>query len=176
MVKKESLRDLQSRLSERLRLANTQAVSMAWLAVLIGQKHFLFPLSESGEIFSMPGIARVPYTKPWFSGVVNLRGGLYGVIDFAWFMEPACALSRQQLDSTQCRLITLNVDVGINSALIVDGLLGLRRPPAFVSDEPAPEQSPPYFGRQFLDAQGIKWQEIDLHGLAQMPGFLGVGI
>ena len=34
----------------------------------------------------MPEPVPVPLTKPWFLGVANVRGGLYGMIDFGAFL------------------------------------------------------------------------------------------
>jgi len=175
MAKKEALRDLQNRLSERLRSAQTQTVAMAWLAVVIGPSHYLFPLSQSGEIFSLTGVARVPYTRPWFSGVVNLRGGLYGVVDLAVFMEHSTASSRSEQALSQARLISVNVDLGINCAFAVDALMGLRRAESFTAEQPLPDGSPSYFGHRFLDREDRPWQEINLQALTQMPGFLAIG-
>lgn len=175
MTKKQALLELQNRLAERLQSAQTQAVSMAWLAVLVGESHCLLPLSHSGEIFPLPSMARVPYTQPWFSGVVNLRGGLYGVVDLAAFMGKASARSQSEQAWAQARLVTLNVDSGVNCALVVDKLLGLRREDAFEGAELVPDGSPAYFGHRYLDSEGRQWQEIDLQSLSQMPAFSGIG-
>ncbi len=175
MAKKQALLELQNRLAGRLQSAQTQAVSMAWLAVLVGESPCLLPLSHSGEIFSLPVMARVPYTQPWFSGVVNLRGGLYGVVDLAAFMGKVSARSQSEQAWAQARLVTLNVDSGVNCALIVDKLLGLRRQDALKAAEPPPEGSPAYLGHRFLDSDGQQWQEIDLQSLSQMPTFSGIG-
>jgi twitching motility protein PilI len=175
MAKKEALRDLQNRLSERLRLAQTQTVSMAWLAVMIGPQPCLFPLAQSGEIFSLARAMSVPYTRPWFAGVVNLRGGLYGVLDLARFLDATLVRKADEQALARARLITLNVDLGVNCALIVDGLMGLRRPDAFKAEEPTAPGSPTYFGRRYLDEGGLAWQEINLLALSQNSEFLAVG-
>ena len=53
MAKKEALRELQSRLAERLQAARTQTRGRSWLAVESAARGFLFPLKEAGEIFAM---------------------------------------------------------------------------------------------------------------------------
>ncbi|MDP0995635.1 chemotaxis protein CheW, partial [Klebsiella pneumoniae] len=72
----------------------------AWLAVQAGGRNYLMPLGQSGEIFPWAGVQPVPYTKPWFLGIANLRGTLAGVIDLASLLghgvtrsEPALAES-----------------------------------------------------------------------------------
>ena len=51
MANNEALRELQSRLAERLQAARTQARPASWLAVECGGHGFLFPLQQAGEIF-----------------------------------------------------------------------------------------------------------------------------
>jgi len=174
MANKEALRDLQQRLAQRLQTAQTQADSTAWLAVRVGSFHFLLPLSQSGEIFPLTAIARVPYTRPWFSGVANLRGGLFGVVDLQRFMDPQAG-TRDEQALVQARLVTLNVELGVNCALVVDDLLGLRRAEAFKSTEPAAAGAPSYFGNRFQGEQGVVWQELNLHQLSQTSAFLEIG-
>src|SRR6476661_1398918 len=86
MANREALRELQSRLASRLQAARTEGVPASWLAVESGGRKFLFPLSQSGEIFPYTSAQAVPYTQSWFLGVANLRGGLYGVVDLASFV------------------------------------------------------------------------------------------
>lgn len=175
MSNKQALRDLQTRLADRLQSAQAQSVSVAWLAVLVGGAHYLLPLSQSGEIFPLPSIARVPYTQPWFCGVANLRGGLYGVVDLVPFMGNTAAPTRSEQTWAQARLVTLNAESGVNCALVLDGLMGLRRQEAFTRFEPALPGSPGWFGHRFTDTHDQPWQEIDLYALSQTDAFLGIG-
>lgn len=175
MAKREALRDLQNRLAGRLQSARTDPMSAAWLAVMVGQTHCLLPLTQAGEIFPLTTVARVPYTRPWFTGVVNLRGGLYGVVDLASFMGEATAGARSEQSWADARLVTFNVELDTNCALMVDGLMGLRRQDAFTGIEPALDGSPPYMGNRFLDSEGRRWQEIDMRALSQTSRFLNIG-
>src|SRR5438045_7444462 len=86
MANKEALRELQSRLAERLKAARTQDRGKSWLAVECSSRGFLFPLKEAGEIFALSPIVSVPHSHPWFLGVANLRGHLHGVVDLAGFL------------------------------------------------------------------------------------------
>ena len=46
---------------------------------------WLISLADAGEVIPAPAITPVPLTKLWFRGAVNIRGKLYGVVDFsAW--------------------------------------------------------------------------------------------
>src|SRR6195952_5713803 len=124
MANKQALRELQTRLAERLQAARTQVRGESWLAVECSGRGFLLPLREAGEIFALAPIQPVPYSHRWFLGVANLRGHLHGVVDLAGFLglkaaEPA---SREQ----QSRLVGFNPTLDINCVLMVDRLSGLR--------------------------------------------------
>jgi twitching motility protein PilI len=174
MTKKEALRDLQARLAGRLQSAQSEGVSVSWLAVKIGQGHFLLPLAQSGEIFSLVAMSPVPYSQKWFLGIVNLRGGLHGVVDMAGFLGEASARNRSDQSWAQARLVTFSAETELNCALLVDALIGLRRPDAFVRQEGAPSGSPEFFGQQWFDQQGTSWQEISLQTLANQSEFLNI--
>jgi len=143
--------------------------------VRLGEGRYLLPLSQSGEIFPLAPLTRVPYTKPWFGGVVNLRGGLFGVVDMVLWLAPLTP-ARDDTAWSQVRLVTLNVELDVNCALMVDALLGLRGPASFVSVQPPPLVEPPYLGRCYLDDQGMPWQEIDLLQLSRTDAFLAIGV
>lgn len=175
MANREALRELQKRLASRLQAARSEGVSASWLAVKADGAHYLFPLAQSGEIFSLANLQPVPYAKSWFKGVVNLRGGLYGVVDLAGFIgnwsQPP---KRTEQMLAEASVVTLNAGMEVNCALLVDSLAGLRNADAFTGSEPPPDDSPPYFGNRFSDAQGQVWQEINLRSLSQLPVFLGI--
>ncbi|MBE7941564.1 MULTISPECIES: chemotaxis protein CheW [Ramlibacter] len=174
MAHREALRELQSRLASRLQTARTEGVQASWLAVEAGGRNFLFPLAQSGEIFPLASAMPVPYTRPWFMGVANLRGGLFGVIDLAGYVDDAAPRPRSEAARADCRLIALNTALELNCALLVDRLAGLRNAAAFASSSPADEGAPPFFGTRFTDAAGRHWQEINLQALAQQPRFLSI--
>jgi len=175
MANREALRELQSRLAGRLQAARTEGVAAAWLAVESGGRKYLFPLSQSGEIFPWVSAQPVPYTQVWFLGVANLRGGLYGVVDLASFVEGNSPAPRTETARTEARLVVLNAQLDINCALLIDRLAGLRNMEAFTASSAPPEGAPGYFGSTYTDAQGVLWQEINLQALSQQPYFLSIG-
>ncbi len=174
MANREALRELQTRLASRLQTAKVEGLSISWLAVRAGGGNFLFPLAQSGEIFPLSDIQVVPYARPWFLGVVNLRGGLYGVVDLAAFTGLARSAGRSEPLSGEASVVTLNAALEVNSALLVDGLSGLRHVEMFSGSEPPAEGAPAYFGNRYLDAGGEYWQEINLQLLSQLPEFLSI--
>ena len=174
MANREALRELQTRLASRLQAARSEGVSASWLAVKVGAFNCLFPLSQSGEIFPLAHIQRVPYARPWFMGVINLRGALYGVVDLASFMGDGATRLRGEQSLAESSVITFNAALELNCALLVDGLAGLRKRDAFSDAVAPPEGSPAYFGNRFTDLNGEHWQEINLQSLSQLPEFLSI--
>lgn len=175
MAQREALKELQTRLAARLQAARTEGTAVAsWLAVEAAGQRLLFPLAQSGEIFSWSGVQPVPYTRPWFLGVANLRGALTGVVDLAALLGEGRPRSEQALSETS--LLALNAALQVNAALLIDQLIGLRAADAFVASEPADAQAAPYLGAVHVDAEGGRWQELDLQVLAEHPEFLSIGI
>jgi twitching motility protein PilI len=174
MANREALRELQSRLASRLQAARSEGVAASWLAVEAAGDKYLFPLSQSGEIFPWSTTQPVPYTQRWFLGVANLRGGLYGVVDLGSFVAGRAPGARLESTRAESRLVALNAVLSVNCALLIDRLAGLRGVDGFTaSSEPAPD-APSYFGSRYTDANGTQWQEINLQALSQQPQFLSI--
>lgn len=177
MANKEALKELQQRLAERLRLARESAPTRSWLAVESGGHGFLLPLEQAGEIFSLVGLQAVPHSHPWFLGVANLRGQLHGVIDLGTFIglpSRATATVRELASKDAGRLVAFNASLQLNSALLVDRLLGLRRPQD-MGEAPATNGARPHFiTAELADAQGRPWYELNLAALASDEAFLKV--
>ena len=175
MSNREALRELQGRLASRMQAARTEARVQSWLAVECAGQGLLFPLHEAGEIFSVGSVLPVPHTQPWFAGVANLRGGLHAVVDLAKFLglqRPASPLA-----GDAARLLALNPSLGVNCALLVDKLAGLRNADqlsAEPADDAAPAERPAFAGARWRDTDGRVWQEIELAQLAGHEQFLGV--
>lgn len=174
MANREALRELQSRLATRLQAARTEGVSASWLAVESAGAKYLFPLAQAGEIFPFASAQHVPYTHPWFLGVANLRGGLYGVVDLAGFVAGRTPAMRSDATRGESRLVALNSALEVNCALLIDRLAGLRNIEAFTSSSGPAEGSPGYFGSSYTDVNGVFWQEINLQALSQQPQFLSI--
>lgn len=173
MANREALRELQTRLAARLQAARSEGSHVSsWLAVESAGHRFLLPLEQSGEIFPWRGVQAVPYTQSWFLGVANLRGTLIGVVDVAGLLGETALRSDAAL--TESSLLALNAALDVNVALLVDRLAGLRGTEAFVSSAPPAEDAPPFFGTSYQDAQGVRWQELNLQVLSQHPAFLSI--
>lgn len=170
MAKRISLREFQESLSQRLTSAHRGEARRALLGVASGSEHWLFDLSDSGEVVPMPALTAVPLTKPWFAGIANIRGTLYSVVDFSAFrgQEP----TRRNANA---RLLLIGARHGTNSALLVDRTLGLRS----VDDldlVSSGELAPAWRGEVRQDAQGHKWTLLRLRELLSDQAFLDIGL
>lgn len=176
MANRDALRAFQSRLASRLQAARTSGVSASWLAVEAGESKYLFPLGHAGEIFPWTPPQAVPYTAPWFLGVANLRGGLYGIVQLSTFASGSDAAPVQsEAARAQSRLVALNEMLEVNCALLIDRLVGLRGVEAFTESQAPEGDAPAWLGHSYTDAAGGRWQEINLQALSQQPQFLSIG-
>lgn len=174
MANRAALRELQTRLASRLKAARTEQSSISWLAIKAAGSHYLLPLVQSGEIFPLANLQHVPYCKAWFSGVVNLRGGLYGVVDLAAFISDQASGARPVQIGSEASVVTLHAALEVNCALMVDSLEGLRNVEAFMDSVGPSSDAPAFFGNRYTDAAGLTWQEINLQALASLPQFLSI--
>ena len=173
MANREALRQLQSRLAERLQLARTEARSVSWLALECGGQGLLVPLASAGEIFSVGTLLPVPHTQPWFLGVANLRGGLHGVVDLAAFLGLRPPLAHDAVRE-QARLLAFNATLGAHCAVLVDRLAGLRSAEQLTAEPISAYPRPGFAPATWRDAEGRRWQEIDLAALARHEQFLAI--
>jgi twitching motility protein PilI len=174
MANKQALRELQTRLAQRLQVARTEGVAASWLGVELGGGKYLFPLSHSGEIFPWSTTQFVPYTQTWYLGVANLRGGLYGVIDFASYLSGHAPAAKSDMARNESRLIALNAALEVNCALLIDRLAGLKSAQSFVDVSEPRADAPAFFGKRLTDEAGVQWQEINLQTLCEQVQFLTI--
>ena len=174
MANKQALRDLQTRLALRMQQVKTEQPGVSWLAVDSGGQGLLLALRQAGEISAVGAMVPVPHTRPWLAGVVNLRGGVYTVVDLGIFLGLRGEAAQGPVPTA--RLLAFNGALEVNSALLVDRLEGLRHAadmrPVLESDDNAAR--PAFAAGRWQDAGGQVWQEIDLAELAKLPQFLAI--
>ena len=174
MANKQALRDLQTRLALRMQQIRTEQPGVSWLAVDSGGHGLLLALRQAGEIADLGPLLSVPHTQPWLAGVVNLRGGVCTVVDLARFL--GLRLPGSAAPKEHARLVAFNAALGINGALLVDRLEGLRHAADLQAEpESADNLARPAFAlARWRDAAGKVWQELDLAELARQPQFLAI--
>ena len=174
MANREALRELQQRLAVRMQAARTEQRGQSWLAVECRGHGLLLPLEQAGEIFPPAALMPVPHTRDWFAGVANLRGGLHGVVDLARFLGLPEATAAEAARE-QTRLVAFSQTLGLNVALMVDRLAGLRGGDQLRTDDSAATVTRPAFApSRWLDAAGRPWQSLDLAALARDEQFLSI--
>ena len=171
---RQSLKALQERLASRLAEAKEGGADASWLAVEARGRRYLLPLVHAGEIFPVPFVQRVPYTQPWFLGVAALRGGLMGVVDLGGLLQSDAPPLNGLGSASDAKLVAFNHLLGVNAALWVDRLVGLRGVSAFVNATPPEASDLPVFAQRLTDVNGEQWQELNLQALAEWPAFLSV--
>jgi len=171
---KLDLRAFQQQLATRLAAKTAAQVEQSRLGLACAGEQWLIRLADAGEVIAVPPMATVPLTKPWYLGIANIRGNLYGVIDFAGFLgrplEPVTP------GTSLTRLVLFGPRVGdLHAGMIVHRVLGLRNLAELERNE-APARAPAWYGARWAETNGDVWQEVDLARLAQDPAFLQVGL
>jgi twitching motility protein PilI len=87
MSSRVGLREFQENLSRRLAGASAQDNLRSRLAFESGGRLWLLNL-PTREVMPVPWLCRVPLTRRWYCGLVNVRGGL-GMVDLADFVATA---------------------------------------------------------------------------------------
>ena len=171
---KLDLRAFQQELATRLAAKTSAQVEQSRLGIACAGMQWLIRLSDAGEVIALPQMASVPLTKPWYLGIANIRGNLYGVVDFAGFLGQP--LEPVALGASQTRMVLFGPRAGeLRAGLVVHRVLGLRNL-AELSKSEATADVPAWYGARWTETGGAVWQEIDLARLAQDPAFLQVGL
>jgi twitching motility protein PilI len=174
MAKRISLREFQRDLAARLGSAQRGETSRALLGVESGRgsdRLWLLDLTDSGEIAplsSLGTLTPVALTKPWFAGVVNIRGTLYSVVDFSAFRGGE-ATPR----NSEARVLLIGARHGSNSALLFNRTLGLHAPNDLVPANTGVDAAP-WQGKAYTDPQGQRWTHLNIPALLADNSFLDI--
>ena len=164
---RQSLREYQLALSERLQSAQAGVRVASKLGFRASGDSWVIDLSDAGEVMPVPSITPVPGVQPWFKGVANVRGNLYSVTDFSAFAgDQAGGLSEHS------RLIIVAARLRVGAALLVERSLGLRTAESLKPH--AAQAAQPWVKAQYVDADGSVWKELDVAALVQNESFLEV--
>jgi twitching motility protein PilI len=165
-----SLRDFSAQLAQRLSEAPAHEPQAARLGVHIGSRSYLVDMTSIGEVVPVSAIARVPWTRPWFRGLANVRGRLVGVYDL-----PQMAGEEPVRDEQALQLLVLGESLKVNAALLITRAFGLRN--AKDLDALAEgDAGAPWEGARFRDAGGATLTELNLARLVADERFASIGI
>lgn len=174
MTSKGGLREFQEELARKLsglRDAEGSGASRSLMGFQSAGQLWLVDLTDSGEVLPVPPITEVPLTRAWFSGLANVRGMLYTVVDFAAFQ--GAGASRLTPDS---RVLLPHARYGINAALLVDKILGLRSAEDYEQVDDGEMGAPAWGLCKLSDRQGHHWRRLDPKPLFADGAFLDVGL
>ncbi|MDD5329497.1 MAG: chemotaxis protein CheW [Sulfuricella sp.] len=171
MARKISLREFQESVVAKLQnLAASEAANPSRLGVQVGSQLWLVKLSDISEVLPVPPQAAVPLAQPWFGGVANFRGNLYGIVDFCHFLGGA-----PTAPGVDCRVLLAHPKFMVNAGIVVSRMMGLRNPDQMQRVEAAGETQP-WMGAAYRDEAGSLWQELDMQALTGHARFLNAGL
>ena len=113
--------DMDRRSRERRRHAEEQQKESGhwqYIRYRVADMLFVTSIGEISEILPLTKITPVPFTKPWISGITNIRGDVYVVTDFSHFL-----FDKPHTMNKKNKLIVLKGDS--HSALLVDEIIGM---------------------------------------------------
>ncbi len=168
MAKRTSLREFQESLAHRIAEASGSD-RRTLLGVEAGEKYWLIDLTDTGEVLPVPPLTPVPLTQHWFRGIANVRGVLYGVVDFSEFHG-----GQPITPSGRARLLLIGAKHGANTALLFSRTTGLRSEEEFEQDT-GPRPDHPWVSGAYRDVWDRQWLRLDTRALLANQQFLEAG-
>lgn len=170
MSNRVGLREFQENLSRRLAGAAARDSRRSRLAFEAGDRLWLLNLPDAGEVMPVPWLCRVPLTRRWYCGLVNVRGGLYGMVDLADFCGHGATPRTSENAFLMC-----GRRHGLNVGLLVQKVVGLRNAQDFSTVEgAAPDRR--WISGIVQDHDLRQYQEIDVAALLRDPAFMDIGV
>ncbi len=164
MSKRLNLLEFQQSLIDRLQVSDLSATRLTTLGVQMAGKNWLVDMTDISEVLPMPKVTAVPFTKPWFRGIANVRGNLFSVVDMAAYQNVGMASG-----DSHNRVLLVAERYGFNAALLVDRVLGLH-------DARTWSQNDVEGQTEYLDDKGSTWYKLDVGGLLVHQDFLQIGV
>ncbi|MBI5429294.1 MAG: chemotaxis protein CheW [Nitrosomonadales bacterium] len=164
MSKRLNLREFQQNLIDRMQTKGSSDELVSTMGVQIAGRNWLVEMADVAEVLPLPRLTVVPFAKPWFRGMANVRGNLFGVVDIAAYGQSGAIA---QDDSN--RILLVAGRYAFNVALLVDRVLGLRDARAWRQTEGAGGQI------EYQDEQGTSWRKLDVSDLLKQAEFLQIG-
>jgi twitching motility protein PilI len=163
------LREFSAQLAQRLQAAAGQASDSQRLVVRIGGADYLVPLQHASEVTPVPPVTPVPWTRPWFLGLANVRGRLVGVVDLGQYAGGAPLEPEQGL-----QLLVLSAALPVNVAILISRAAGLRDRGELKPI--AQTEGRPWCRQRWTDGRGRELIELDLAALAADESFGAIGV
>lgn len=138
------------------------------LGITINEDRWLIPMGNISEILPVPKITPVFLTHPWFLGIINVHGNIYGVCDLAHYLgeKPTRVNAKTRIFLTASR-------PGAGYAMLAESVLGIRDLMEF-THQPDHEDKRPVIANVYNDRQNRSWRMLNLPVLVQLESFLKV--
>lgn len=136
------------------------------LGITIGEGRWLVPMSNISEILPVPRVTPVFLTQPWFLGVINVRGNIYGLCDLSSYLDDMPTYA-----STKNRVFLIAPRLGSGYAVLTGSILGIRNLMEFTR-QPDHEGKRRVVAGLYNDRQGRLWRMLNLPALVQLESFL----
>jgi twitching motility protein PilI len=165
------LREFSTQLAERLKAAPHTPVQPLRLAVRIGTDSYLLDMATAGEIVATADIAPVPWTRPWYRGLTNVRGRLIGVVDLQELSGRA-PLPQEQAQ----QLLVFGPALKVNAGILISRAFGLRNIRELEELGMTGNAALPWEMQRYRDLDGTVLTELDLPRLVAADVFASVGV
>lgn len=149
--------------------ADKNEASVAVLGVAVGEDRYLIPMIEVSEVIPIPKLARVPLTQPWFLGLANVRGNLYGITDLGVYLG-----GNPMPFNLKSRILLVSPNNKVYGAFVVNSMLGIRNLSEFTSVKSAKKKPSKGIVLQYKDTEGRLWRELSLFELIRNEKFLQI--
>lgn len=168
MAKIVNLAEYQKAIAARIQESVSAPATGAKLGLEFGGGKYLVDVGEFAEVTPGLEVTPVPFTRPWFLGVADIRGLIHGVVDMGAFVSGGSIRSESGR-----HYVVSGPQFELRSALLVQRVLGLRRVDDWrqIRTDPA---GPAWIKGHFVDEHDEAWQEISLKELLGHPDFLQI--
>lgn len=135
------------------------------LGITVGEDRWLVPMSDIGEILPVSKITPAFLTYPWFLGVINVRGGIYGLCDLGGYLD-----NKLTCTSTKNRIFSIAPRLGTGYAVLTESVLGIRNLMEFTHQQDREDKRAIVAGT-YSDRQGRLWRMLNLRALVRLESF-----
>lgn len=165
-----SKEEYQHTLTEQIKKAGNTEPSLAALGVAVGEDRYLIPMNEVSEVIQIPKLARVPLTQPWFLGLANVRGSLYGITDLGVYLG-----GQSMPFNLKSRILLVSPGNKVYGGFVVNSMLGIRSLSEFTPIQPSRKKRQSQGDiKQYQDAEGRLWRALSLFQLIRDEKFFQI--
>lgn len=149
-------------------MADQSATTIPVLGVTLGEERWLVPMYDIGEVLPVPKITPVFLAQPWFLGLINVRGNLYGLCDLArYFGGVATQIGMRT------RIFLISSRLCPNCAILAGNMHGIRNLSEFTQQLDC-QDTRPFIKEIYCDRQGRIWRTLNLLALVRLKSFFEI--